>query len=232
MSGKTGELRWLLVILLVIAVSLWLYVGPLAPEPKVSGAQTPRAATVTPRCFKLWELHPEDMARSVEVVTAPSAIRTQVRLYGPSLRATDAIVSFAAIGGELTQPPILSQETYRGQTYQRPEYVLRTVSDRYGYDLVAAHPPHLHDQGAQRTFSLGIDPHAEYAQEIIAVALPAAARIESLYDYKPYRQVALAGWDVFYYDVSAITRHISIHIRYRPAEDLPVLDWQAVAAQR
>ena len=42
----------------------------------------------------------------------------------------------------------------------------------------------------------------------------------------------MAGWDVFYYDVTDIQTHISIRITYRPADDAPSLDWTAVEAAR
>ena len=79
--------------------------------------------------------------------------------------------------------------------------------------------------------SIGVDPKP-YHQEIIAVAVPVKARLIRIYDYQPYRHVRLEEWDIFYYDVSKIQAHVSIHLTYRPDRDAPSLDRVAVEAVR
>ena len=64
------------------------------------------------------------------------------------------------------------------------------------------------------------------------VAIPVEARITNIYDYQPYRHITLGEWDVFYYDTSTISEHVSIHISYRPASDTSSLNWTTVEASR
>lgn len=226
------RLRWLLVVLIFIGIGVWLYVGPLAPEPQLQLNQHPRARQITPRSFTFWALYADDTARIIEFVTECRKPNTGTLLYGPSLNSKHAIVSFELLGGQLSQQPVWREETYGGKVYLRPHYVLDVDSEQYGYDIQVQHPPHLHVKGNYRLFSLGIDPSSYYAQEIIAVALPVAARIKNIYDYQPYRHITLDDWDVYFYDTTNIKQHISIHIYYRPTGESLPLDWQKIEMQR
>ncbi|MBN1878105.1 MAG: hypothetical protein JXA33_28040 [Anaerolineae bacterium] len=232
MLNENRKLRGVLGVLLVIMTGIWLYVGPFSPEPQLKSDQLPHAISNTPRRFVLWELHADDTVRVVEIVTEDQALDAEMSLYSPNISSTDDILTFTSLGGQLTTQPTLQQEVYRNKTYLRYLYKMYVAADRYGYALQMAHPPHLHINGKWRIISLGIDPKPYYAQEIIAVAVPAAAHIKNIYDYQPYRHITLDDWDVYYYDTSHIQQHISIHIRYRPAADVPALNWKTVEAQR
>jgi hypothetical protein len=208
----------------------WLYVGPLAPEPGLDLNGQARAANVAPHRFSLWELHPDDTARVVELFTFPGIATAQTKVNSPNLISGDEVISFDPIGGRLVSQTI-HEGVYHGRPYRVSQYTLHTSRDRYGYDMLIDHPPHLHINGANRLISIGVDPKS-FAQEIFAVAIPVDARLRRIYDHQPYRHVTMAGWDIFYYDVTDIRAHVSIHITYRPAGDAPPLDWAAVEAAR
>lgn len=222
--------RIVLVTLILVGLGIWLYLGPLGPEPGVDLEGPPHVADVVPRRFVLWELHPDDTVRVVELLTPSDIAGSIQQVNGQSLGEGDEVLALAFIGGEL-----MRQETYegiyRGIDYRRPSYWLQVSGDQYGYDTRITHPPHLHLRGKERLISIGIDPKS-YAQEIIAIAIPTTAHVQRIYDYRPYRHVILSEWDVFYYDTTQITGHVSLHITYRPEGDAPVLDWRGVEASR
>lgn len=225
------RLRVVLIVLIVAGFALWLYLGPFRPEPGLDLDGHPRAADVAPRRFVLWELHPDDTVRVVELLTLPAAEEGLPHpVNGQSLRPGDEVLELAWIGGELVDQHT-AEEVYRGRTYLRTSYWLRVSGRQYGYDMRIDHPPHLHVSGDGRLLSIGIDPKS-YAQETIAVAVPVTARLTRIFDHQPYRHVTSSGWDVFYYDTTEIQGHVSIHIDYRPEGDAPPLDWAAVETSR
>jgi DNA-directed RNA polymerase subunit RPC12/RpoP len=224
-------LRIILVAAILAMVGVWLYVGPLAPEPGVNLTGESRATSVTPRRFVLWELHADDTIRVVELLTQSRVEKgLPYQVCGQTLRPEDDILSQEWIGGRLTDKHIF-EEVYHGKTYLRTCYWLSASSNHYGYDMHINHPPHLHIRDNERLISLGIEPKS-YAQEIIVVAIPVNARLMRIYDYQPYRHITLEGWDAFYYDTTEISKHVSIHITYRPGDDVPPLDWATVEASR
>jgi hypothetical protein len=202
----------------------------VAPEPGVNLKGVPHTSNVAPRRFALWELHANDTVRLVEVITDPGDKGSQTWAIGPSLRSGDKVLSGQIIGGELLQKDTY-EEVYLGRTYLRPRYKLKVSHNTFGYDMRVNHPPHLHINGDDRLISIGVDPKS-YAQEIIAIAIPVEARITGIYDHQPYRHITLGQWDVFYYDTSKISGHVSIHINYHPASDAPSLNWTTVEASR
>jgi hypothetical protein len=228
-SGSPA-LRIALIAAIIVMLGVWLYIGPLAPEPGLNLGEQPRATTATPRRFALWELHADDTVRVVELIARPEVKKGLYMVSGQPLRPGDEVLSVEWIGGELAYQDAFSN-VCRGKTYLQTQYSLRVSSNPYGYDMRINHPPHLHINDGGRLISLGVDPKA-YAQEIIAVAIPVDARLKRIYDYQPYQHLTLAGWDVFYYDTTDIQGHISIHIRYSPSNDAPSLDWTEVEANR
>jgi len=224
-------LRIALITTIIIMFGVWLYVGPLSSEPGINLEGEPRAAKVTPRRFVLWELHATDTVRVLELLTQPHVEKDRPQqVCGQTLRPGDTTLSREWIGGKLVDEYTL-EEVYRGKTYLRTCYWLNASSNQYGYDIRIDHPPHLHIRNNERLISLGIDPK-DYAQEIFAVAIPINARLKRIYDYQPYRHITLGEWDVFYYDTTKITGHISIHVSYRPGDDAPPLDWALVESSR
>lgn len=231
MNNNKLTLRAALITMLVVMFGVWLYLGPLRPEPGVNLEGAPRAAHVMPSRFVLWELHADDSVRVVELLTQ-SFVQTGAiyQVCGQTLTPQASILTQAWIGGNLVGERIF-EEVYNRKTYLRTCYDLGVSGNQYGYDMRIDHPPHLHIRDNERLISLGIDPK-DYAQEIIAVAIPVSARVRRIYDYRPYRHITLDEWDVFYYDTTKITGHISIHIAYRPRSDARPLDWVTVEANR
>jgi hypothetical protein len=190
----------------------------------------PRARNVSPRRFCLWELHSSDEVRIVDIVTDPGRKEQRLWVSGPSLRSNDKILSEQIIGGTLLQRT-LNNDYYGGITNLRPNFFIRPTSDNVGYDMWVKTPPHLHVDGDNRLISIGVDPKA-FQQEIIAVAIPVDSQILLINDYQPYRHITIGEWDVFYYDVSDIGGHVSIHIIYRPGGKASALDWPTVELRR
>jgi len=199
-------------------------------EPGLDVIGQPRVTNDTPRHFSLWELHADDSVRLVEVTTQHGAAGGQGWFPGPMFQTDDQALSLAPIGGQIVSSNI-AEEAYRQETYARPYYALQISGEQFGFDLRMSHLPHLHANGNDRLISIGVDPKS-YVQEIIAVAIPVGARLTGVYDYKPYRHITLSNWDIFYYDVTRIPGHVSIHISYRPAGDPSSLNWVTVEAQR
>lgn len=202
----------------------------LFPEPGGDIKGEPRIRNVAPRRFSLWQLHSSDAVRVVDIVTDPGKIGERVWAAGPSLRPEDNILSEQIIGGDLVERTIY-KDYYEGTTYFVPNFLIRSSFDNVGYDMWVKTPPHLHINGDTRLISIGVDPK-NYQQEIFAVAIPIDSRIISIYDYEPYRHITIGNWDIFYYDVSDIRWHVSIHIAYRPGGKAGALDWPTVELRR
>lgn len=202
----------------------------LFPEPGTDIQGEPRARNVWPRRFSLWELHASDNVRIVDIVTNPDKKGQQFRVSGPSLRADDKILSEQIVGGRLLKRENYD-DTYRGVTYVRSNFLVQSTSDNVGYDMWVKAPPHLHISEDSRLISIGVDPK-DYRQEIIAVAIPIDSQVTRISDYQPYRHVTMGDWDIFYYDVSNIGGHISIHIAYLPGGKADTLNWPHVELRR
>jgi hypothetical protein len=190
-----------------------------------------RAIDGTPRRFVLWELHSDDTVRVVEWIRQPdAAVGSTNALCGPLLWRSEDVLSVEWMGGTMVSSST-SQEAYGGSMYVGTCYLVETSNVYYGYDMRISGAPHLHIQGDERLISVGIDPKT-YAQEIIAVAIPVDALIKSIFDYQPYRHVVKGNWDILYYDTTAISGHVSIHISYVPGADAPRLDSSNVESSR
>jgi hypothetical protein len=202
----------------------------LFPEPGTDLQGKPHARNVSPRRFSLWELHASDSVRIVDIVTDPKKKGQRFWVTGPSLRPTDKILSEQIIGGRLLKRAN-SADDYQGVSYLRPGFYVRSTSDSVGCDMWVKKPPHLHLIEEDRLISIGVAPK-DYQQEIIAVAIPIDSQIIFLKDYQPYRHIIMGDWDIFYYDVSNIEEHVSIHIAYRPGDKANPLDWPNVELRR
>jgi hypothetical protein len=190
----------------------------------------PRAYNISQRSFDLWELYADDSVRFINLYYDSNGAGHDKWFWGPSLRPGDNVLSFKTINGQL-----ISQETYeeeyRGNSYYYIGYVVRASQNESGIEMLLR-PPHLHIRETDRLISIGIDPQTKYAQDIIAVAIPSSANITRIYDYQPYRHITIDEWDVFYYDVTFIQGHVSIHISYVPSGNASPLDWTEVEASR
>ena len=239
----TGRLA-VLILLLATLAGVWLYIGldagardTKSPQwNSLSIADEPRASNVTPRSFDLWELHPDDTVRLVNVDTYSYTGGLEARLAGPALRTGEQVIALEILGGELVDQATHEYE-YRGKPFLWFEYTILASQNRPGYDMLLDNPPHLHTKRdgtpcPDRLISIGYDPQSYYAQHIVAITIPLDANVTRVYDYRPYRHVELEGWDIFYYDVTDIEWHVSIHINYIPGCNMTPLDYYAVEASR
>jgi len=237
---KARLIGLILTSVILIAVLLWLC---LANQPSEHYKTTqswqdmggePRASNVTPRLFYLWEFYPDDTVRVVKTITEHNVSGSLVSIDSPALKSTDQIISVDMINGQL-----LTQSTFefgdRGR--MRVKYKLIASQNQYGYETLLDDPVHLHttvkgEPRPDRLLSIGYDPQSYFGEHIVAVAIPLEMRIISVHDYPPYRHITMGGWDVFYYDVTDIASHISIHILYEPCGNASTLDWVEVEAGR
>lgn len=153
---KAPRLRIVLIAAIYTVLGLGWYLGPSGPEPKLSLDNRPRAADVKPQRFVLWELHADDTARVVELITHSTESGKTYQVNGQSLLPDSQVVSLRFIGGELANQ-FTTEEVWRGRTFLQTQYWLNGFDDRYGYDMRIARPPHLHINGAERLISLGIE---------------------------------------------------------------------------
>lgn len=197
----------------------------LRPRPRP--AEPPRTARATQRnCFELWELHPDDSVRVVSVTEKPDVPTTPVREESPYLRPGDEVLALELIGASLSGRNLASRE-YGGQPYVVHELLLTAFERRWGYEMRLAHPPHLRAQGDHRLLSIGVYPTSA-RRRVIVVAIPKGERAPDVTDLRPYRTEGLDGWELLFYDVTAVQAHASIHVRFRPGADAPSLDWRRV----
>ena len=230
---KTASVLSLFAILSVVAITLLAILSVRQNRPTDSpagdtgGNKTPRSATVR---FELWELHSDDTVRIADVIEQPSGASPKVAVSLPMLRPGDDILSLEFVGGKQTKET-KGEAEYGGAKYQTLQYVLQASGNEYGYIARIVHPPHLHINGGERLISIGTDPSGR-KQAVIAVAIPGEAHIKQVADYQPYKTVEQGPWRVYYYDVTQIQSHVSIHIGYIPRGDAPFLDWSAVKAGR
>jgi hypothetical protein len=233
----------LLVLLLAVMGGVWAYVGTRdSGGPQSSGVYQsaskwieyiggePRATDVTPSQFYLWEFHSDDTVRQVRMVSRPNISGRQIAIGGPWLKSYDDILSFTLINGTLIDQTSQERDNRGVMNYCYSYYILAN-DDRYGFDILT-NQGYLHVRETDRLLSIGADPQSYDAQYIHAIAISQTANVTSIYDSQPYRHIIVGEWDVFYYDITNISSHVSIHISYIPGEDAPELDWAEVEAAR
>jgi len=134
-----------LVIAILFAGGIWIYFDVVefedtqTTEAIVEIENLPRASDVTPRIFDLWEFHSDDSVRRVLLLTDTSVEDSHVRVWAPSLRSGDNVLSLDTIGGQLTDQST-NEEEYRGIMYEETVYTLLAEDDEYGYDMLIDHP--------------------------------------------------------------------------------------------
>ncbi|NQT72467.1 MAG: hypothetical protein HQ553_06815 [Chloroflexi bacterium] len=138
-----------LIVAILMSGGIWVYFDVVdfddtqTKETVIDIKSQPRASDVTPRIFDLWQLNSDDSVRRVIVLTDTAAEDLQVRVWAPSLRSGDNILSLETIGGELIDQSTHEDE-YRGNMYLETVYTLLAEDDQYGYNMLIDHPPHLH----------------------------------------------------------------------------------------
>jgi len=225
----------ILIALIAIMSGVWVCVGmgdsavsqpSGVSEPGVDWIEyiggDPRASDVGRVSFDLYQFNSDDTVRIVNMKSVPGDGGTVTNIWSPWFRPGDEPLSVDFINAEL-----VTQSLYEEEYYDRLDtcykYTVEVADDRYGYDMLTNHA-YLHIRSADRLLSIGPNPQSYYAQDIIAIAVPLSADITGIYDYKPYRHIILDDWGVFYYDVTDITSHVSIHMAYVPGDDAPPLD--------
>ncbi|MEA1958358.1 MAG: zinc ribbon domain-containing protein [Chloroflexota bacterium] len=190
----------------------------------------PRAADIGRVSFDLYQCNSDDTVRIVNIKLIPGDGGTVTNIWSPWFRPGDELLTVDFINAELIEQYPYEEEYY-GRLDTCYKYIVEAADDHYGYDMLTNHA-YLHIRSTDRLLSIGPNPQSYYAQDIIAVAVPLSANVTSIYNYSPYRHITLDDWDVFYYDVTDITSHVSIHIAYIPGEDAPPLNWSEVEALR
>jgi hypothetical protein len=233
----------ILVLLLAVMGGVWAYIGtgdsggsqsagvaqPASEWIEYIGGE-PRADTTGEIYFNLYEFHADDAVRIVAIFNISGDAGKQRYLGGPWLRSYDALLSVDFINSSLVDQYTLEHD-YGGSLYYSYVYIVNVSGSAYGCDTLVDEG-YLHVRATDRLLSIGCDPNSYFDQDIVAIAIPQAANITSILDYQPYRHITLDDWDVFYYDVTDITAHVSIHITYVSGEDAPRLDWAEVEASR
>ena len=231
----------ILIFLIFLGVFLGLFLTKESKEvlnvaelvPIIGGE--PRLSYFTPRMFKLFEFHSDDSVRIVEIVTEDNVIGSRVNILGPYMKSDDESLDIEFINAELVERTIYT-DVYRDKTWYYYQYAVIPTQNTYGYDALTDKKfLHTMQQGkprSDRLISIGTDPQSYYEQWIAAVAIPLDAEVTRVSDYQPYRHITLENWDVYYYDTTEITSHVSFHITYDPGEDAPSLDWAEVEASR
>jgi hypothetical protein len=233
----------ILIVLLAVMGSVWAYVGTRdSSGSQSSGVAQPasewieyiggeqRAADVKTSQFYLWEFHPDDTVRQVRMLLRQNVQGQKVAIGGPWLESYDDILSFSVINGSLIDKTPQERDNRGVMNYFYSYYIL-VNDDQYGFDILTK-AGYLHIRETDRLLSIGADPQTYDAQYIHAIAIPQSATVTSIYDYEPYRHIVLGGWDVYYYDVTDISSHVSIHITYVSGEDALELSWSEVEAAR
>ena len=233
----------ILALLLVVMGGMWAYVGtrdsggsqssggiqPVSKWIEYIGGER-HASAASRRFFNLYEFHADDTVRIVALVNSSGDEGRQRYLGGPWLRSYADLLSVGFINSQLMNQSSLEVE-YRGSTYYYYTYIVNVSRNPYGYDTLV-NQGYLHVRETDRLLSIGADPYSYCDQLITAVAIPQTANVTSIYDSQPYRHIIVGEWDVFYYDITNISSHVSIHISYIPGEDAPELDWAEVEAAR
>lgn len=233
----------MLLILIAILAGVWVCVGsgdsgksqPQAASVPASSwiediGGEPHAANAGRVSFTLYQFNSDDTVRIVNTKLIPGDGGTTTNIWSPWLRPGDEMLDVDFINAVLISQYSYEEE-YHGRLDTCYNYAVKAWDDHYGYDMLTARG-YLHVRETDRLISIGSDPQDYYSQDIAAVAVPLGANITSIYDYQPYRHITLDQWDVFYYDTTDITSHVSIHIAYIPGDDAPSLDWADVEELR
>ena len=224
----------ILVLLLAVMGGVWGFVGAGLARHfnqwiEYIGGE-PRVATSDRSDFTLYECHGDDTVRIVAMLNISDIGGKQIIMAGPCMLSYNGLLSVDFINGQLVNQ-YSSEHAYTGYTCYYYDYFINVSGSPCGYDILTDRG-YLYFRETDRLFSVGCDPYPYFDQTIIAVAIPQTANITSIVDYEPYRHITLDDWDIFYYDVTDISRHVSIHISYESNGDAPKLDWAEVEAAR
>ncbi|GAB4482742.1 MAG: hypothetical protein Kow00124_31820 [Anaerolineae bacterium] len=198
-----------------------------------------RAAAVTPRSTDVWAFYPDGSARFTTLVyptPAEDGTAAQVvEVAGPLVYAEGDVLRSEAIGGERLESEYLpGGEFYGGDpadltvVYELVRIAYEPRRGRpYGLDVWAQNTPYMNPDPAApvtsaQLITLGAGPQDRFDQVIVAVALPRGATVLGLPDLQPYRTVSIRGWDVYYFDTTALTAPATIQISFvHPGQNNP-----------
>jgi len=193
----------------------------------------PHNNAATPRNFRLWTVYPDGKVRFQSA-------------YFPGANSAPASNALTIAGPLVNQPTDIQSVTYFGalnifgalqngpggdvsRVYQLFSLEPDPASESYGINVLISNPPYVSvdkTDGSYRQMAMGAPVQSYYKQMIWALALPPGASVSSAV-YKdendstsvmlrPYRQLPMDGWTLYYYDVSSLDTLRTIRIRYLP----------------
>lgn len=202
-----------------------------------SGIGLKRSGAEAPRNFDLWVIYPDDTMRFgtlfYDLPAGEGASDLQsVDVAGPLLRAESDIISADPIGGSLVSSQVYSGAEFINEDGSQIVYPLYTIGhepnrEPYGVEVYASNSPYIalnpvSSNSADRVITLGAPPQEVYNQIIVAIAFPAGTTIVGQEgSIISYRQIDLAGWTIYYYDVTDPLDTDMIRVVYRPADEAP-----------
>lgn len=247
-EGRRGIL--LAILLLIVLVGSGSAAGLIAAQGSEQGVAEGRRNTgVVPRTIDVWAVYPDESLRLVSVYHPPAAAAGEtVEIAGPLIDGEEAVTAHGVFGADLVSldypegPDHDAELVYPRFTVQRGP-----GNAAYGVDVTVSPAPYL---TADPTIadgyilSLGLKQPGYYQQMVVAVALPPGTTVSDTPGLQPYRQARVAGWDVFYFDVTDVGTEAdagsdtdaaqAIRLAFTfPAEPAtPTLRWRRIDAMR
>lgn len=167
-----------------------------------------------PRNLDIWAVYPDGSVRFVTLIEPEEVnkVPATVDAAGPLLYSADDILKAGILGGSSIETDLLSGSEYfndPGIEIFYPVYWIEySGEDVYGVDVFVENSPYVSDDPADengkiKILNLGTSQGENYAQVIVAVALPKSARVVEMSGLFPYLQREIGDWNVLYYDTSS-----------------------------
>jgi hypothetical protein len=221
---RTTRTVLIVVALVVVAVTLAGVAGVRWQE----DAAARRNTDATPRYIDIWALYPSDEVRFVSRFHQALLANEEVQVVGPLMPSADVIVSAEPLGGTIASTETLPGTEHDSSLAYNLYTLTRDAGDApYGIDVRTTQSPYVTvnpDNPEERIFSIGTVPQDYYAQVIVAVALPADAEVVSTPaagEMESYRFATVAGWQVYYFDVTDASGEEAIRLTYRLPDGEP-----------
>jgi hypothetical protein len=222
---RTTRTVLIAVALVVIAVTLAGVAGVRWQE----DAAARRNTDATPRYIDIWALYPDDEVRFVSRFHQALLANEEVQVVGPLVSSADVIQSAEALGGTIASTETLPGTEHDSNLVYNLYTLTRDAGEApYGIDVRSTQSPYVTvspDNPEERIFSIGTVPQDYYAQVVVAVALPADAEVvnstPAAGEMESYRFATVAGWRVYYFDVTDASGAEAIRLTYRLPDSEP-----------
>lgn len=233
---RTTRTVLIVVALVVIAVTLAGVAGVRWQE----DAATRRNSDATPRYIDIWALYPGDEVRFISRFHQALLANEDVQVVGPLLSSADVVLSAEPLGGTIASTETLPGTEHDSNLVYNLYTLSRDAGDAaYGIDVRSTRSPYVTTDSSnpdQRIFSIGTVPQDYYAQVVVAVTLPVDAEVVSTPaagEMEAYRYATVAGWQVYYFDVTDASGQEAIRLTYRlPSEEPAALNAARIDRQR